>query len=54
MKIYLAGPMRGYDRNNFPAFDRAAAFLRGCGYLRFSIQQNGTAKHMGQRLSLET
>ena len=32
MKIYLSGPMRGYDRNNFPAFDRAAAFLRGCGY----------------------
>ena len=36
MKIYLSGPMRGYDRNNFPAFDRAAAFLRGCGYEVFN------------------
>lgn len=30
MKIYLAGPMRGYDRLNFPAFDRARDYL---GYL---------------------
>jgi len=32
MRIYLAGPMRGYDRFNFPAFDAAAAQLRGNGY----------------------
>ena len=31
MKIYLAGPMRGYYRNNFPAFDTAAAELRRFG-----------------------
>ena len=31
MKIYLAGPMRGYDRNNFPAFDAAAVELRRFG-----------------------
>lgn len=32
MRIYLAGPMRGYDRFNFPAFDNAANKLRACGH----------------------
>lgn len=31
-KLYLAGPMRGYDLYNFPAFDEAAARLRVAGY----------------------
>lgn len=31
-KVYIAGPMRGYDQFNFPAFDDAADFLRTCGY----------------------
>ena len=30
--IYLAGPMRGHDNYNFPAFDAAAAFMRDFGY----------------------
>lgn len=30
--VYLAGPMRGYDLYNFPAFDRCAENLRGMGY----------------------
>lgn len=30
-KVYLAGPMRGYDLWNFPAFDRYAADLRSWG-----------------------
>lgn len=29
--VYLAGPMRGYPRYNFPAFIRAAAALRARG-----------------------
>lgn len=31
MKVYIAGPMRGYDHFNFPAFDAVAADLRYMG-----------------------
>lgn len=32
MKIYVAGPMRGYALYNFPAFDRASLKLRKRGH----------------------
>lgn len=32
MKLYLAGPMTGYDDYNFPAFHNAAAGLRASGH----------------------
>ena len=30
--IYVAGPMRGYDDYNYPAFDRCASVLRQQGW----------------------
>ena len=32
MKIYLAGPMSGYDQSNFPLFDRVSKQLRAEGW----------------------
>ena len=32
MKVYIAGPMRGYEELNFPAFHEAAATLRAGGH----------------------
>ena len=29
MKVYIAGPMRGYAEFNFPAFHEAEAYLKG-------------------------
>lgn len=36
MKLYLAGPMRGYPNFNFPMFDVGAKYLRSQGYEVFS------------------
>lgn len=36
MKMYLAGPMRGYAHFNFPAFNNAAKWLREQGHVVFN------------------
>ena len=36
MRIYLAGPMRGYELYNFPEFDRVAKEFRDLGHDVFS------------------
>jgi hypothetical protein len=36
MRLYLAGPMRGYPEFNYPAFHKMAAELRAQGHFVFN------------------
>jgi len=45
MKIYLAGPMRGYKGYNFPAFDEAARKLRAQGHEVFNPADRDRQAH---------
>lgn len=40
MKVYLAGPMRGYPQFNFPAFHEGTKRLKAVGYEVFSPAQS--------------
>ena len=44
MKVYLAGPMRGYPEYNFPAFHAAAKELRERGYKVWSPAERDEAE----------
>jgi Domain of unknown function (DUF4406) len=45
MKLYLAGPMRGYADFNFPAFDEGAAKLRQLGHTVFNPAERDREVH---------
>ena len=47
MRLYLAGPMRNIPEFNFPAFFKAAAYLRGLGHEVFCPAEHDVKEHGG-------
>ena len=45
MNVYLAGPMRGIENFNFPAFHAAAAKLRAEGHVVFNPAERDEERH---------
>lgn len=45
MKIYVAGPMRGYPEFNFPAFYAASDMLEAMGHTTFNPAASDNEKH---------
>lgn len=53
MRVYLAGPMRGRDEHNFPAFAKAAWLLRESGHEVVSPAEHDLALGFDPHRSLE-
>jgi hypothetical protein len=51
LNVYLAGPMQGLPEFNFPAFRKAAAYLRSLGYEVFSPAEKDIERHGGKDIS---
>jgi len=45
LRLYLAGPMRGYPEFNFPAFEAGAVLLRERGFEVFSPAEKDIERH---------
>ncbi len=45
MRIYIAGPMRGIENFNYPAFDLAETALQKLGHVCFNPARNDREKH---------
>lgn len=52
MKIYLSGPMSGYEHYNFPTFDYAADLLRAEGHEVFSPADNDRVRGLDGRTNV--
>lgn len=48
LKLYLAGPMTGYENFNRPAFKAAAALLRSSGYIVCNPAELDSDDHIKQ------
>lgn len=53
MKIYLAGPMRGIELYNFPAFFKTAMMLREQGHIVFNPAERDMAEGFNPGLPLD-
>jgi len=51
MIVYLAGPMQGIPEFNFPAFHKAAAYLRKQGHTVFNPAEKAIEGHGGEDIS---
>lgn len=54
MKLYLAGPMRGYENLNFPAFHAAAEKLREQGHSVFCPAENDIGEDLRRAFAMDT
>ena len=54
MRIYVAGPMRGFPLYNFPAFDAAAAELRRHGHTVISPADHDREMGFNEHTDTET